>query len=251
VWVFHGRDDVGGGELVLYVFALDRSGETPSQVLGGSEGTLVCDGYTGYNDVTDPDGRARGGCWCHARRKIFEARAIAPAEADHVITEMRKLFRVEHEATVRGIARTAEHLALRRQRSKPVVDGLYAWIAEHQPKVLPKSPIGAALQYLINQRDRLELFLNDARVPLHNNASERRLRIIALTRKNSLFFGHPRAGRLFAVLFSLVGMCIGNDVEPVAYLTDVLTRVRDDLSDDQLDALLPDRWQPPTTASPH
>jgi transposase len=246
VWVFHGVDDRSGGELALYVFALDRSGETPSKVLGASQGTLVCDGYTGYNDVTDPDGRARGGCMCHARRKFFEARASAPAEADHVLTQMRQLFRVEHEATSRGIAGTPEHLALRRARSQPVLDGLYDWIAAHKPRVLPKSPIGTAMQYMLNQRERLELFLRDARVPLHNNASERRLRIIALLRKNALFFGHPRAGRLFAVLYSLVGTCIANDVEPTAYLSDVLARVRDDMTDADLDALLPDRWSPPS-----
>jgi transposase len=64
IWVFHGHDDVSGGELVLYIFATDRSGQTPAQLLGGTRGILVVDGYTGYNNVTDPDGRARAGCWC-------------------------------------------------------------------------------------------------------------------------------------------------------------------------------------------
>jgi transposase len=242
VWVFHGHDDKAGGELVLYLFALDRSGDTPAKVLGGSEGSLVCDGYTGYNNVTDPDGRTRGGCWCHGRRNVFEARSSAMEEADHLIGLMRPLFRVEHEATARGIVGSPEHLALRQERSKPVVDEIYAWIAANKAAVLPKSPFGSALQYLVNQRERLELFLSDPRIPLHNNSSEQRLRIIALTRKNSLFFGNPRAGRLLAGLYSLVGTCVANDVEPVAHLTDVLTRVHDGLSEDDLDALLPDRW---------
>ena len=104
--------------------------------------------------------------------------------------------------------------------------------------------IGEALGYAINQRSRLELFLSDPRIPIHNNLSEARLRVIALARHTYLFFGHSRAGRNFAGLYSLVGSCIANDVEPTEYLTDVLSRVRDATTDEQLDALLPDRWQP-------
>jgi transposase len=81
-WVFHGHDDVSDGELVLYIFAADRSGQTPAQLLGGTRGILVVDGYTGYNNVTDTEGRARAGCWCHLRRKLFEARTAAGDDAD-------------------------------------------------------------------------------------------------------------------------------------------------------------------------
>lgn len=246
MWVFHGHDDASGGELVSYVFALDRSGTTPEKVLGASEGTLLVDGYTGYNVVTDPAKRDRAGCWCHGRRKLFDALGSAPEEAMHGMTLMRPLFRVEHEATVRGIVGTAEHLALRDERSRPAVDAIFEWVTDTRPKVLPKSPIGAALKYLENQRERLELFLTDARIPLHNNASESRLRVIALARKTYLFFGHPRAGKLFAGLYSLVGSCIANDVEPTAYLTDVLLRIQGATTDAELDALLPDRWTRPS-----
>lgn len=244
IWVFHGYDADSGGQLVLYVFTLDRSSQTPKDVLGGSEGTLVVDGYTGYNAVEDPQQRARAGCWCHGRRKFFEAQSTAPEEADHVITEMRKLFRIEHEATVRDIVGTAEHLAMRRERSKPVVDKLFEWLVETKGKMLPKSEIAKAVGYMLNQRSRLELFLSDPRIPMHNNSSEERLRVVALGRKNYLFFGNPRSGRNFAGLYSLVGSCIANGVEPTAYLTDVLLRVGTAETDDQLDALLPDRWGP-------
>ena len=245
IWVFHGHDDSSGGELVLYVFSCDRSGDTPAKVLGASEGTLVVDGYTGYNAVTDPTHRARAGCWCHGRRKFFEACGSAPNDAEHAISMMRPLFRIEHEAKLRDIVGTDEHLAMRRERSRPIVDEIFNWVTDTKPKVLPKSPIGTALGYMQNQRDRLELFLTDARVPLHNNSSESRLRIIALLRKSSLFFGHPRAGRLWAGLFSLVGSAIANGHEPIGYLADVLVRVNGEMSNDELDALLPDRWTPP------
>ncbi len=121
VWVFHGHDDVSGGELALYVFATSRSGDTAARILGGTHGALVVDGYTGYNQVTDPEGRARGGCWSHLRRKIFEARSKAPAEADEALAIIRGLFRVEHDASEARIVRTPAHLALRAERSKPLV----------------------------------------------------------------------------------------------------------------------------------
>ncbi|HEY8945145.1 MAG TPA: IS66 family transposase, partial [Polyangiaceae bacterium] len=182
IWVFHGRDETSSGELVLYVFAVDRSGETPAQILGGTRGTLVVDGYTGYNNVTDPEGRARGGCWSHLRRKAFEARSEAI-----------------------GIVGSPEHLALRQEKSRPIVDDFFDWVLANKDGILPKSPLAAALGYAINQRKRLELFLSDPRIPIHNNSSERRLRVVALGRKNFLFFGNPRAGRNIAGLYSLVG----------------------------------------------
>jgi transposase len=245
VWVFHGRDDEHGGELVLYVFATDRSSQTPAQILGGTQGILVVDGYTGYNHVTDPEGRARGGCWCHLRRKLFEARQAAGDEADQAIDLIRPLFRVEHEALGLDIIGTPEHLEMRAQRSKPIVDDFFDWVKDVRPRLLPKSPLAEALGYAERQRERLELFLTDPRVPIHNNASERRLRVVALGRKNYLFVGHPRAGRNLAGLYSLVGSCIANRVEPTEYLTDVLPKIADAKTDAELDALLPDRWTPP------
>jgi transposase len=245
VWVFHGHDDVSGGQLALYVFATSRSGDTAARVLGGSQGALVVDGYTGYNVVTEPEGRERAGCWSHLRRKVFEAREADPVAADRGLALIRDLFRVEHDAKEANIVRSAEHLSLREQRSKPIVGDFFAWAAAQRAETLPKSPMGEALTYAANQRERLELFLGDARIPLHNNSSEAMLRVIALARHTYLFFGNPRAGRNFAGLYSLVGSCIANGVEPTEYLTDVLPRIRDATTESELDALLPDRWAPP------
>jgi len=150
VWVFHGRDEHSGGELVLYVFATDRSSETPKQILGGSKGVLVVDGYTGYNHVTDPDGRARGGCWAHLRRKVFEARQADGDQADVGMDKIRGIFHVEHEATGVGIVGTAEHLALREQKSRPRAADFFNWATETSAKVLPKSPLGEALERVRN-----------------------------------------------------------------------------------------------------
>lgn len=244
VWVFQGRDAKTDAVLVLYVFATSRSGDTPARILGGTEGTLVVDGYTGYNVVTDPDGRQRGGCWCHARRKLYEAFLAGDTHAVEGIDLVRGLFRVEHEALVRGIVRTDDHLALRLDKSQPITDKIIAWVRNLRGGTPPKTPLGAALGYLERQWDRLTLFLTDARIPLHNNDSERALRVVTLGKKNYLFVGHPRAGRNLAGLYSLVGTCVANGVEPTAYFTDVIPRVGEATTDQELDALLPDQWAP-------
>lgn len=244
VWVFHGWDDTTGRELVGYVFATDRSGETPARILGGTSGTLLVDGYTGYNVVTDPDGRERAGCMGHLRRKVYAARESAPADAQHALDEIRELFRVEATAFDSGIVRTDAHLQLRLERSAPVMERLHAFFEQKKDEHLPKSPLGTAIGYATRQWPRLSLFLTDARIPLHNNSSERRLRVQAIGRHNFLFFGNPVAGRHFADLYSLVQTCDACGVEPTAYLADVMCRVRDATTTDELDALLPDRWTP-------
>lgn len=244
VWVFHGQDEATDGTLVLYVFAVDRSGTTPARILGGTHGALVVDGYTGYNKVTDPGGRTRAGCWSHVRRKFFEAMPTAPSEAVHAIELIRELFRVEHDATEAKVVASPAHLSMRHDRSKPILEKFFDWADETLPTALPKSPLGEALAYATHQRGTLMHFMSDANVPIHNNLSEGRLRVIALARHTYLFFGHPQAGKNFAGLYSLVGSCIANHVEPTAYLTDVLPRIRDATTDTALDALLPDRWTP-------
>lgn len=235
VWTFLSKTHT------VYVFSPSRSGDTPKEVLGGTTGSLTVDGYTGYNIVTDVDGRDRSGCWSHARRHLFDALATAP-EARAGLDIILELFMLEREAQVRGIMGTLAHLALRKRKSAKVIRRLRDWRDEMTPHFEPKSPMGAALRYMNNQWERLTAFLADARVPIHNNASEAALRIIALMRKNSLFFGNEEAGRRFMVLYSLLAMCERHDVNPEVYLADVLLRIQDQ-SKDELAELLPHRWK--------
>jgi len=234
--------------LIAYRFSGSRSGDTPSAVLGGSHGTLVVDAYSGYNAVTLPTGRDRGGCNAHARRGFFDALRTAPIEARHAMDLILEIYRVEHEATARRIVRTPEHLALRQTRSRAAMNTLHAWLLEEQPKHLPKGPLGEAIRYALNQWTELTRFLDDVRIPVDNNRAESALRIIALGRKNFLFVGDEEMGENLAGLYSLVATCEANSVDPIAYLTDVLMRL-DDHPNSQLDDLLPHRWQPPPVSS--
>ena len=164
--------------LIAYVFSPDRSGKTPSNVLGASTGTLVVDGYTGYNAVTTPEGRERAGCLAHARRKIFEAMS-EHADARDALDFIRDIYVVEHDAKSAGVARTGAHLAMRQAPSKPLMDKLFAWLIERGGLHPPKSLMGRAVRYALANQTELTRFLDDARIPPDNNRSEAALRIAA------------------------------------------------------------------------
>ena len=131
------------------------------------------------------------------------------------------------------------------RRSSPKIQAkqLKEWLDQIAPKVLPDSKLGDAVSYTLNQWEPLTRFLDDARVPVDNNASERALRIAALGRKNFLFVGHQEAGEHLAGLYSLVSTCDAHDVDPVVYLRDVLLRLGTHPAS-RIDELLPDRWVP-------
>jgi transposase len=235
VWTFLSE------KLIAYVFSSSRSGETPSTVLGASAGTLVVDMYTGYNEVTSTGGRTRAACLAHARRRFFDALSYAP-EARTALEMIRDVYVVEHDAKAEGIARTDEHTKLRRARARPIMERLHSWLVERKDQHAPKSPMGSALRYAVNNWTELTRFLDDARIPPDNNRSESALRVVALGRKNFLFVGHEQAGANIAGLYSLTATCEANGVEPIAYLTDVLGRVGSHPAA-ALDDLLPHKWQ--------
>src|SRR5262249_30605024 len=240
IWTFIADD------LIAYRFSPDRSGETPRQVLGGTLGTLVVDAYTGYNRVTDVEGRERASCLAHVRRRFFDALGTAPTEGRRALDLILDVYRVEHEAKERGIVRTTEHLALRQTKGRAAIDAFLAWLEEQKDLHPPKSALGEAISYARNRGQTLTRFLDDARTPVDNNASEGALRVVALGRKNFMFVGDSEKGETLAGLYSLVSTCEAHDVDPIAYLRDVLIRV-DTHSAALIDDLLPHRWQPPIT----
>lgn len=229
------------GNLIGYRFSASRSGETPRQVLGASQGTLLVDAYTGYNSVTGVDGRERAGCLAHARRKLFEARATDESVSE-ALDLIQTVYRVEHDAKEAGIAQTDEHLAMRKERSAPAMDRLKAWLDERVERFEPKSGLGNAIRYALNNWKQLTVFLDNAKIPVDNNRSESALRVVALGRKNFLFVGNESAGNNLAGLYSLIATCDACGVNPMEYLPDVMRRISAHPSSD-IDALLPDRWQ--------
>ena len=211
---------------------------SPLRLLGGTKGTLIVDGYGGYNVVAEVSRRKRAACHAHLRR--YEALPTAPV-AQEAIDLILGLYRVEHDAKEQDITGTKKHLRLRRERAGPIRDQLHEWLLRQQPRHPPKSPISTATRYALNQWRELGRFLDDARVPLDNNASERSLRRVALGRKNYLFVGDVEAGASIAGLYTLVATCEARNINPFAYLADVIPRVQDHPKR-RLDELLPGNW---------
>ena len=195
VWDFIASDD-RGHTMVAYRFSPDRSGKTPIEVLGDSTGVLQVDGYTGYNQVTTPKKRDRAGCWAHARRKFFAAIENSPDEAHHAIDLIRGIYEVEYAAADKDLLGTDKHRALRTTKSRAIVNELYEWATAEKEKQRPKSPLGVALKYLINQRQTLERFLDDPKIRLDNNVAEQHLRLIARARSAERTFSLSATTRL-------------------------------------------------------
>jgi transposase len=231
---------------VTYVFSPDRSGKTPQRVLGGSTGLLLVDAYTGYNNVTIPEGRLRAGCNSHARRKFVD---IDHDGARLAIEKYKEVFAVEREAKERDIVGTPEHLALRQARAGPAMEAIRRWCQENKGAHGPKTPLGKAIGYFINQWEYLTRFIHDVSLEPSNNLSERLLRIIALGRKNYLFVGHEAGGQNAAILASLAQTCVLHGVDPQRYLADVLIRIQTHPAH-AIDELLPHRWKDPLASSP-
>lgn len=236
IWVFIAENLIG------YRFSKDRSGDTPREVLGSSEGTLLVDAYTGYNSVIGVDGRERAGCLAHARRKIFEARD-ADEGADEALDLILKVYRVEHDAREEGIVQSDEHLALRAKRAAPAMNEFHTWLKSRKDEHAPKSAMARAINYSLKYWTELTRFLDDARIPVDNNRSEGALRVVALGRKNFLFIGNEMAGRNLVGIYSLIATCDACGINPLQYLEDVMRRVSSHPAS-KIDELLPDRWKP-------
>ncbi|ABF88198.1 transposase orf3, IS66 family [Myxococcus xanthus DK 1622] len=137
LWTFLTQNEEGQW-LIGYRFSMGRGGKTPREVLGGTAGALVVDGYTGYNAVTLPKGRVRVGCWAHVRRRFFDALATAP-EAREALDFILELYRVEAQAKDADLVRTAAHRELRQLRSAPILARLRVWLEAQAPRHPPKT----------------------------------------------------------------------------------------------------------------
>jgi transposase len=239
VWTFVAADQDGAQD-VAFIYAGDRSGETPKRLLGDTSGYLLADAYSGYNAIAEVSSRKRAACHAHLRRYFHQALTTAPV-AQQAIDLILELYRVERTAKDQGAEGTAAHLELRNRLARPAREQLKHWLDEQLPLHPPKSPVGTAIRYGLNNWDYLGRFLDDARIPLDNNASERSLRRVALGRKNFLFVGDVDAGTSIAGLYTLIATCEARGINPFAYLTDIIPRVQD-YPAKQIDDLLPGAW---------
>jgi transposase len=232
-WVYYDP----GEKLVLYDYRKTRGREGPDEFLENYHGYLQTDGYTAYNNLKNHSNITLLACMAHSRRKFDHARDNDPLLAEQALKMFQDLYQIEQQARDEGLSYDAI-LELRQKESKPILDQLEAWLQEQHNKTLPKSAIGTAITYTLTLWPRLIRYIDQGRFYIDNNLIENSIRPVALGRKNYLFAGSHEAAQQAAVIYSLVGTCKINNIEPFAYLTKILSIIPD-YPVNQLHNLLP------------
>ena len=245
----------------IYDFTWDRSGEGPAKFLKNFRGILQADAFSGYDALFRPDPKhpekiplIEAGCLAHCRRKFYEARAEDPLIALPILALVRNLYDVEREAKDRWPTLTlarpdpqeleaavAGRLALRQEKSAPLMEKLKQRLLPLKDELLPKSGLGGAVGYALNHWTALCRFLENGLTGIDNNAAERAIRPLCLGRRNWLHLGSRRGGRAAAVLFTLVQSARRHGIDPFVYLRDLLTRIPTHLQS-RIYELFPDNW---------
>lgn len=227
VWAYV-RDDRNAGSAdapaVWFAYSPDRQGKHPQAHLSGFHGVLQADAYGGYDRLfsAEREGGAltEAACWAHARRKIHDVYISSKsATAEESLKRIGELYDIEAE--IRGRPE-AERLAVRQERSRPLLDALHEWMVEKTAALSKKSRLGEALAYVLNQWDALCYYSGDGLAEPDNNAAERAVRAVCLGKKNYLFFGSDHGGERGALLYGLIGTCRLNGIDPEAYLRHIL-----------------------------
>jgi transposase len=240
LWAYAADDRPWGGldpPGIAYVYAPDRKAERLFSHLAGFKGILQVDGYNAYPKLADRGEVELAFCWVHMRRNFYELAAAGPAPiASEALKHIAAFYAIEKE--IRG--RSAEERRLvRQQKSRPLADAFEAWLRAKQALISQKIKLADAIRYALSRWKGLMRFIDDGRIELDNNTVERSIRGIKLGRKNALFAGSDGGAEHWAVIASLVETCKINDVDPLAYLTDVLTRIVKGHPNRDIDQLLP------------
>jgi transposase len=221
----------------FYDFTDSRKRDGPLEVLGDFEGLIHADAYAGYDEIFLPGGATEVACWAHARRKFVDAESSDPDLSKEGIDLIRKLYVIEKRGKNLSDDERAE---LRRKESKPVLAEVRAWLELTDAKVLPKSPMAKAIGYALRQWDALNVFADDGRLSIDNNAAERALRSFAVGRKNWLFFQRDTGGRTAVILASLLRTALAVGIDAGAYFRDVMARISHETD---VEKLTPHGWK--------
>lgn len=242
MWVYRNNDEIY--PIVLYEYQETRQGKHPEAFLEGYHGYLHVDGYSGYNGLT---GIILVGCWAHARRKFVEALdLLPPMQRKSVNTVARQgleycnqLFRIDRD--LKSLS-PQERKAIRQEKSLPVLLKMNNWLKEGH-NLPPKSPSAIAIQYCLNQWEKLTAFMEDGRLELSNNRSERAVKAFIMGRKAWLFSNTPVGAEASATVYSIVETAKANNLNPLKYIEHLLEKLPniDWKNPDELDKLAP--WQ--------
>lgn len=239
----------------VYYASSDRRGEHPQKHLAGFAGILQADCYAGFEPLFDPKAKAQpitpAFCFAHARRGFFELADIEKTARDgrrgkpvapialEAVRRLDALFEIERDINGRS---ADERRAVRQEKSKPLLDDMLAWLLRERETLSRSAEVLKPMNYMLRRWADFARFLDDGRICLSNNAAERSLRGVAVGRRNWTFAGSQRGADRAAVMLTMITTCRLNDVDPKAWLADVLARIAD-LPSSRLHELLPWKWK--------
>jgi hypothetical protein len=250
LWVYARDDRPWQGPdppAAVYLYSPDRKAERPASHLVRFSGVVQVDGYPGFDRLGEGGTIRLAACWAHARRKFYEVQqATASPIAEEALQRMAELYAVE--TAIRGQTALARQSA-RQSKSLPLITAMKSWLEKQFAQIPPRSGLAEAIRYTLTRWDNLCRFLDDGRIELDTNTVERAIRPITLGRKNHLFAGSDGGADRWAIVCSLITTAKLNDVEPLAYLNDVLERMSAGHPMSRLDELLPWNWRPATAVN--
>jgi transposase len=228
----------------VFFYSRDRGGEHPEQHLAGFAGLMQADAYAGFNRLYEatrkPGPIIEAACWAHGRRKFFDLARINQAPiAIEAVERIDTLFAIERE--INGMT-PLDRVRVRHERSRPLVIELDSWLREQRARVSKNSETGKAIDYSLKRWAALRRFLHDGRLCMSNNAAERELRAVAIGRRNWTFAGSDEGGRRAAAIYTLIATAKLNNVDPQAWLADILARLPDHPAR-RINQLLPWHWR--------
>ncbi len=234
VWVYRGD---ARHRYVFYDYSNTEHSIYPEQILKGFNGILQTDGTNKYNDIIK-NGATSANCWAHVHCYFEDAWKVDPVAAEFPMGVIKSLFDIERTAAK---VSASERHRMRQQIAKPKIDQLKIWLDETRPFEPPKTKLGEAITYTLNRWQGLLTYLDFPFVEISNNASERSIKPLVLSRRNWLFAGSEDGGKTAATIMSIIETCKGLEINPFEYMKDVLTRFPS-AKTSEIDDFLPDRW---------
>jgi transposase len=225
-----------------------RAADYPDAFLGDFQGIFQTDAYIAYDKLLKGKSQMRHiVCWAHARRNFTKSLESDKRRATAALDMIRELYNVEALARKTN-ADSEEILRLRTEFSIPILEKINEWAQLQEKELNPKSLIAMACRYMLKRWDKLTYYAADSRILIDNNMLENRFRGTAVGRKNWLFAGNHQSAERSGIIYSILESCVLNNVEPFAYIQDVLTRLPDLMfaPAEKIDELLPGNWKPAT-----
>ena len=222
----------------VFDFSPDKSFAGNKEFLKDFTGYVQADAANGFDALFKDGSKIEVGCHAHSRRNYYECLPVETKSCNEILTIYGKLYDIEKDIKNKN---PEERLKARQTKSRPLTNDLHVRLVELKDTLNPTNPLMEAINYTLNHWIALTRFLDDPDLEIDNNASERAIKRFVLVRKNRLFTGSDEGGRAAATHLSFMASCRRNDINPVAYLTDVFSRINT-MKTSELDQLLPERW---------